>query len=79
MSASFHVSNFGSFGGSLPRDLDGYCHLTAAAWIAAPMDFGSEDMDDEAMQEWAEEIAAESRQAVKDAEAKLAEWRSVNA
>ena len=69
--SSFHVSNFGSFGGNLPCDLDGYCHLTAEAWLAAPMDAMS-PIDEEQ----AEELAEEARVAVEAAEAGLAEWRS---
>ena len=70
---SFHASNFGSFGDSLPRDLDGYCHLTAEAWLAAPMDAMTE-LDEDA----AEELAEEAREAVAKAEEALAEWRDQN-
>lgn len=68
MTTSFHVSNFGAFGGALPRDMDGYCHLTAAGWLAAPMD-GEIDA------EQAEEMAQAARDAVAAAEAGLDEWR----
>jgi hypothetical protein len=73
MSTSFHVSNFGSFGRSLPCDLDGYCHLTAEEWHSAPMDA---TVDQE--EGWAESMAQEARDAVADAESAMAEWREKN-
>ena len=68
---SYHYSVFGKFGGGLPRDLDGYVHLTAAAWLAAPMDAAGEPMTTEQ----AEELAAKARAATREAEAAAAAWR----
>jgi hypothetical protein len=71
---SFHVSNFGAFAGGLPADLDGYCHLTAEEWLAAPMDAMSP------LDQWSAEALAESaREATEAAETSLAEWREQNA
>lgn len=77
---SFHISNLGSFGGTITTDLDGYVHLTADAWLDAPMDWGfsdadDDDDDDDARHYMAECLAEESRTAVRDAEAALSEWR----
>ena len=73
MTTSFHVTNYGSFSGNLPRDLDGYCHLTAEGWLSAPMD-GMTEMT----AELAEELAAQAREAVEDADAGLAEWQAAH-
>jgi hypothetical protein len=79
MGNSFHKSNLGSFGESLPCDMDGYVHLTAEAWMAAPVDISAADRaDDEYMQEWAEEKAEATRLAVAESEASLAEWQAAN-
>ena len=61
---SYHYTVFGKFGGRLPRDLDGYVHLTAAAWLAAPVDTAGEPMTEEQ----AEELAGEARAATREAE-----------
>lgn len=61
---SYHYTVFGKFGGGLPRDLDGYVHLTAAAWLAAPMDTAGEPMTEEQ----AEELAGKARAATRAAE-----------
>jgi len=63
MTTSFHKSNFGRFGDSLPCDMAGYVHLTAGGWKNAPVDFGGEQMTDEDLTEWAEEKAEEAREA----------------
>jgi hypothetical protein len=65
MTDSFHYSVFGKFSGGLPRDLDGYVHLTAAAWLAAPVDTAGEVMTEEQ----AEELAGKARAATRAAEA----------
>lgn len=79
MPDSFHKSNLGSFGESLPCDMNGYVHLTAEAWLAAPVDMSSEDLaDEDYMNEWAEEQADATREAVAAAEAELDQWREHN-
>jgi hypothetical protein len=65
---TFHVSNFGSFGGHLPCDSDGYCHLTIKGWS----DAGYSVAD-------ARELAATAKEAVKEAEVALATWQEQNA
>jgi len=64
---TFHVSNFGSFGGSLPRDNDGYCHLTVKGWRDAGY-----SRDD------ARELAARAKEATAAAERELADWQAAN-
>jgi len=79
MTTSFHKSNFGSFGDSLLCDINGYVHLTAEAWLAAPVDMSAADRaDEDYMQEWAEERAEVTRLAVAELEAAVAEWRAGN-
>lgn len=76
---SFHKSNLGTFGQSLPCDMDGYVHLTAEGWLNARVDMSSADRADaEYMAEWAEEQAEATRQAVAESEAALAEWQESN-
>ena len=60
---SFHYTMYGSCGGGLPRDLDGFVHLTAAGWLAAPMDGAGEPMTPEQAEELAERARAETRYA----------------
>jgi len=75
MADSFHKSNLGVFGNSLPCDIHGYVHLTAEAWLAAPVIMSDEDRaDDDYMQEWAAERAEATRLAVAASEAALEEW-----
>lgn len=62
---SFHISNFGSFGGALPQDQEGYCHLTAKGWAEAGYS-----------RDEARELAARAKEATADAERALAEWQS---
>lgn len=79
MSDSFHKSNLGAFGEHLSCDMDGYVHTTAAGWLAAPVDMPSADRDDaEYMQQWAEEQAQETRDAVAAAEEKSTAWQAGN-
>jgi len=67
----YHYSVYGDHGRDLPRDLDGYVHLTAAGWLAAPMDTAGQPMTDDQ----AEELAEQARAATREAEAELADWR----
>ena len=69
---SYHYTMLGAYGRDLPRDLDGYVHLTAAAWLAAPMDTGSAGPMTE---EQADELAGEARAATREAEAAVAVFR----
>lgn len=75
--SSHHQSNLGSYGDRLPVDLDGYTHTTAEEWRAAPIDMSAEDRADaEYMAEWSEDMARQSREALDEAEAGVAEWRA---
>ncbi len=62
---TFHISNFGSFGGNLPQDSEGYCHLTISGWVKAGK-----------TREEARELAKAAKEAVADAERGLNEWRN---
>lgn len=79
--ASYHVGNFGSFGGGIPADLDGYTYTTAAEWLAAPVpvecDRYGEPMRStrEERQNVARGLASEARAAIREAERAVAEWR----
>ena len=73
--SSFHKSNFGKFGSSLPVDMDGYTHTTTEGWMSAPVDFAGQALTGDDLREWAAERAAESRTAVERAEADLAAWQ----
>ena len=70
---SYHWTAYGSAGESLPRDLHGFVHLTAAAWLAAPMDTGSAGPMTE---EQAEELAEQARAGTREAEAAVAAWQA---
>ena len=72
MVSSYHHTMYGDYGRSLPRDLDGYVHLTAAGWLAAPVDAAGEPMD----AEQAEHLAEQARAATREAEAAVAAWRA---
>lgn len=74
--SSFHKTNLGRFGELLPCDMDGYVHTTIVAWMSAPVDFGSEKLTRSELRDWAREKAAETREAVKQAESGLSEWQS---
>jgi hypothetical protein len=76
--SSFHKSNLGQFGDSLPCDMDGYVHTTAQEWLAAPVDFGGEKWSNVELHDWAKEKAAECRDAIKRSESALQEWRASN-
>lgn len=71
MTDSYHYSVYGDFGRGLPRDLDGYVHLTAAGWLAAPVDTAGEPMT----AEQAESLAEQARAATREAEAAVATYR----
>ncbi len=75
---SFHKSNLGTFGTSLPCDMDGYVHRTAEAWKNARVDFAGEKMTDDQLDEWAQQMAAEAIEATEKAERALTEWRRQN-
>jgi hypothetical protein len=73
MRTSFHVSRYGMFGGHLPADLDGYCHLTVQGWIGARM-----DAFPPMTKERARELAREARRAVRRADRAIERWREGN-
>jgi len=68
---SYHYTMYGSAGRGLPRDCDGYVHLTAAGWLAAPMDTAGEPMTEEQAETLAEQACAATR----EAEAAVAAFR----
>ena len=72
MTDAYHYSVYGDYGRSLPRDLDGYVHLTAAGWLAAPMDTAGEPMT----AEQAEALTEQARAATREAKAAVAAWRA---
>lgn len=76
--SSFHATNYGSFSGQIPIDLDGYAHTTQAAWMKAPMDWGSGDVPRSYRLERCKELAAQTRAAVKQADAALDDWRKTS-
>lgn len=73
--SSFHQTNLGRFGESLPCDMSGYVHTTIEGWMSAPVDFGSERVNRSELRAWAREKAAEARAAVKQAKAGLSDWQ----
>ena len=73
--ASTHVSNFGYYGQSIPHDLQGFTHTTIREWAGASIDGGAGHMSRAELRAWARERAAESRQAIRAAEAQLSHWR----
>ena len=73
-SSSFHKSNLGSFGDSLPCDRDGYVHTTITGWMGAPRD-GLDDSTASERRDWAREHAKAAREALARANAGLAKWR----
>jgi hypothetical protein len=73
MRTSFHVSRYGMFGGNLPADLDGYCHLTPRGWLGARMDAAIR-----MTKELARELAREARRAVRRADRAIERWREGN-
>jgi len=73
MKTSFHISRYGMFGGHLPADLDGYCHLTVEGWLNARMDAFTH-----MTKELARELAREARRAVRRADRAIERWREGN-
>ena len=65
MTTTFHATNYGLFGSALPTDTEGYCHLTVKGW----RDAGYSTQE-------ARELAARAKEAVREADAALAEWRA---
>lgn len=79
--ASYHISNGGSFFNGIITDLDGYIHTTADEWMQAPVDGewtdpSTGEYDEEWHREWAEETAAICREALRQAEVTIDEWRT---
>jgi hypothetical protein len=72
---SFHKSNFGRFGESLPCDMDGYVHLTINDWMLANVDFGSDTLNVKAKRKWAREQVKITRKAVSVASTQLSNWQ----
>lgn len=73
---SFHKSNLGSFGESLPHDLNGYVHLTQMGWMNAPLDcmtWQGYSYKEKLVQ--CREMAIAARTSYRDAVTALAEWR----
>jgi hypothetical protein len=68
---TYHKTQFGQFGNSLPVDLDGFTHTTAAEWLAAPLDA----IDGPPSEDWAEEQATRAIQELADANQAIQEWR----
>lgn len=76
---SFHKTNLGGYGESLPCDLDGYVHTSIAGWMSANMDGMAWDGYSYAQKrESCREMAAAARAAVKEAAAALDGWRRRN-
>lgn len=87
---AFHVSNFGSFGGGLPRDINGYVPEEGDDWRnmsweldhETSRDLRSEDPDRVATAEayldgeWWPEVVAQAVEATAKASAALDEWRA---
>lgn len=78
MTTSFHKSNLGQFGESLPCDMAGFVHLTAADWMHAPMDWGYPSPTDEDKAAQCEELASQAREATAAAEEALARWQAAH-
>ena len=64
---TFHASNFGKFGSMLPTDSEGYTHTTIRGWMGA----GKSRSE-------ARELAVAAKEAVAEAEQRLAEWQEKN-
>ena len=73
--ASYHVSNFGSFGGNIPADEDGFTHTSVQGWLHAPVDWGYPDPGYAWKKEWAREAAAKARDEIASAERAIEQWR----
>ena len=76
--SKFHVSNYGSYSGGIPTDIDGYAYTTQAGWMGARMDWGTDSGPRAYRLERCKDLAAETRQAVRAADKALAEWRKGN-
>lgn len=63
---SYHHTEMGSYDARLPRDLDGYIHLTYEAWMAAPMNGGP------LTKEQAKKLAQKARLETRAAQSKIA-------
>ncbi len=77
--SSFHKSNLGDFGASLPCDIDGYVHTTIKGWMGANLDAltwrGYTYRQKRAA---CREMARDARVAVRAALKELGEWRRNN-
>lgn len=80
MSKGFHTSNYGSFSGNIPTDIDGYAYTTQKGWMQARMDWGPDSgRGSRAYRlERCKELAEQTRVAVREANKALAEWRKNN-
>ena len=72
---SFHASNYGSLGGGIPTDLEGYAHTTIAGWMSARMDWGTGRASRSERLDACRELAARVREAVREADSALARWQ----
>jgi hypothetical protein len=75
MKTQFHTSNYGSFNGGIPSDMDGYAYTTQAGWMRANMDWGYPYPSRDYRLSYCKDLAAETRQSVEDADKDIAEWR----
>jgi hypothetical protein len=75
--AKYHVTRFGSFGGGIPTDMDGYTYTTAREWMSANVDWAGHKPSrrDPYFRDWAEERADTARHAIAAAEDAIMEWR----
>ena len=73
MADKYHISNLGAFGRGIPTDTDGYVHLTAAGWLAAPV-----DAEGAMTEEQAEELAEAARAGTAAANNEAADWHADN-
>lgn len=71
---SYHVMNFGKFGGNIPRDLQSYTHTTPQEWAKSPNDWGPTGRS----VELCKELAERSREEIAKAEKALAQWQAEN-
>lgn len=69
--ASFHITNYGSFGNGFTADIDGYVYTTTSEVLSGCWD----EADGRMTRQKAAEIARENREAMREADAALAEWR----
>jgi len=77
MTRSYHHTTFGIFGAALPTDLDGYVHLTADDWLAAPMAISADDRaDTQYRAAWAAGMAAKANLELSVAQRHINAWRN---